>query len=195
MGLLDNLFFGQNADFGGQQGGLLDFLRNSQMQNSQYQPSAGFPADQPSPTFADRFNAMPGAPGAFNPAGRRFDTAQFDPSTYAPNQAAPIAVGSNYQMPRMGSADQFTPSPRAAAAIPQNAQPTQGQMPSATDFSAQSRQPQQQAQPLPPAFGGSGYMDRIANGGSLIGSMFGDSGQQKNLSAQYDALRQALVAN
>jgi hypothetical protein len=43
MGLLDNLLLGSGADFSGQQGGLLDLLRNTQMQNSQYQPSAGFP--------------------------------------------------------------------------------------------------------------------------------------------------------
>jgi hypothetical protein len=42
MGLLDDLYFGHRANFGGQNGGLLDFLRNTQMQQDQYQPSGGF---------------------------------------------------------------------------------------------------------------------------------------------------------
>jgi hypothetical protein len=41
MGLLDSLF--NQSSYGGQGGGLLDFLRQSQMQQEQYQPSAGFP--------------------------------------------------------------------------------------------------------------------------------------------------------
>lgn len=92
MGLLDNLYFGQNANFGGQYGGLLDMLRTSQMQQQNYQPSAGF--DQPTPG----------------------------------GQAGPIAVG-DYQMPRMGDAAQFTPQQTDPAALPPNAQPTQGQLP------------------------------------------------------------------
>ena len=40
MGLLDNLQLGHGANFGG---GLLDFLRTTQMQQDQYQPGAGFP--------------------------------------------------------------------------------------------------------------------------------------------------------
>ena len=89
MGLLDNLHFGQsNPNGGGPYGGLLDFLRTSQAQQQNYQPSAGF-QDQ---------------------------------------QAAPISIGNNYQMPRMGTQAQFTPDP---AAIPQNAQPAQGVLPQA----------------------------------------------------------------
>jgi hypothetical protein len=204
MGLLDSLLYGQNADFGGQNAGLLDFLRTSQMQNDQYQPSAGFPAPDPAQapaSFADRFGAMPGAPAAFVPSGRSFDKAIFNPATYAPNQAQPIAVGNSYQMPRIGSADLYNAPPPAAnaAAIPPNATPTQGTLPpqgTATDFSAQSRQPQpDQSQGLPPAFGGGGYLNRLENGGSLIGSLFGDSGKQQNLSAQYHAIRQALETN
>jgi hypothetical protein len=68
----------------------------------------------------------------------------------------------------------------AQQAIPQNAKPTQGQLPQ-----AQAPEPQQA---LPPAFGGSGYLDRLNNGGGLIGSMLGDTAQQKNLKAQYDAM-------
>lgn len=88
MGLLDSIYFGHKADFGGEAGGLLDLLRRSQTQQEQYQPSAGFGQPQP-------------------------------------EQASPLNIG-GYQMPRMGTAAQFTPDP---AAIPQNAQPTQGMMP------------------------------------------------------------------
>src|SRR5882724_1276883 len=137
MGLLDNLLIGQSADFGGQQGGLLDFLRQSQLQNDQYQPSAGLP---PIPSFADRFSAMPGAPAAYQPAPQSINASNYDPSTFAPNQAQPIAVG-NYQMPRIGNANQFMP--QQSDALPPNAQPTQGQLPI------------QQPENLPPAFGGS----------------------------------------
>lgn len=156
MGLLDALF--SSDTYGGQGGGLLDLIRQSQMQNKQYQPAPGFPQQA---SFADRFNAVPDAP--------------------------PISVGNNYQMPRMGAAPLFAPQ-QDQAAIPPNAQPTQGQLPQ-----QQPAQPQQQQ--LPPQFGGGGYLDRLNNGGGLISSLFGDSGQQQNLSAQYHALRQALVAN
>lgn len=186
MGLLDSLLF-NSGNYGGQGAGLLDFLRNTQMQNANYQPSAGF--DQPAPSFADRFNALPGAPQPVNPSSRQFDAATFDPSTYAPNQAQPIAVG-GYQMPRIGNAAQFQPQ---QAALPPNAQPTQGQLPQGQP---PQQAPQQQPQELPPAFGGGNYLDRLQNGGSLIGSLF-QSGtpQQQNLKAQYDSLRQALLDN
>lgn len=49
MGLLDNLYFGHRSNFGGQNGGLLDFLRNTQMQQDQYQPSGGFSPMAPPP--------------------------------------------------------------------------------------------------------------------------------------------------
>ena len=177
MGLLDSLF---NSDsYGGQGGGLLDLLRQSQMQQEQYQPSQGLGA--PPANFADRFSALPGAPAQFNPAPRSLDTAQFDPATYAPNQASPIAVG-GYQMPRLGSAEQFNPQ---QALTPPNAQPAQGQMPQG-QMAPMQQAPQQQ--PLPPAFGGTSYLERLNAGGGLIGSMLGDTTQQKNLKAQYDAL-------
>lgn len=182
MGLLDALF--DQSSYGGQGGGLLDLIRQSQAQNSQYQPAAGFQPEAPPASFADRFNAVPNAPAMFNPGGRSFDSASFDPSTYAPNQAQPIAVGS-YQMPRVGDAGQYQP---AQAALPPNAQPTQGQLPP---------QPQQQAAPqeLPPAFGGTSYLERVNAGGGLIGSLLGDTTQQKNLTAQYHAIRQGLISN
>lgn len=186
MGLLDSLLF-NSSNYGGQGGGLLDFLRNTQMQNANYQPSAGFDAAPAS--FADRFNAAPGAPQPVNPSDRQFDAATFDPSTFAPNQAQPIAVG-GYQMPRIGDAGQYQPQ---QAALPPNAQPTQGQLPQAAQQPSQQPSPPQE---LPPAFGGGGYLDRLQNGGSLIGSLFQSSTpQQQNLSAQYSAFRQALLAN
>ncbi len=175
MGLLDSLF--SSDSYGGQGGGLLDFLRNAQFQQGQYQPSAGFP-DQPQP--------------------RQLDNAMFDASTYAPNQAQPIAVG-NYQMPRIGGADQFMPQQAAQAAIPPNAQPTQGQLPTApqqapsTDISAQSRQAPQE-QPLPPAFGGTSVLGRIGNPDGLIARLTGNDSRsiaQQNLKAQFDSLVQA----
>lgn len=99
-GLLDSLFQSGTYAPGG---GLLDFMRTAQMQQQNYQPSAGFP-DQ---------------------------------------QASPYPIG-NYQMPRIGTQAQFTPDP---AAIPQNAQPTQGMLPQA---------PQQPEQP--------GISDRLMAG-------------------------------
>ncbi len=182
MGLLDSLF--QSDGYGGQGGGLLDFLRNTQMQNQQYQPGPGFPQPAPPATFADRFNAVPNAPQPVMPSGRQFDPASFDPSTYSPS-ASPIAIG-DYMMQRVGKASDFEPS---QAAIPPNAQPAQGQLPP-TDVSAQSRQPEapQQQQALPPALGGGNYIDNLRGGAGLIGSFFGGSSQQKNLKAQYDSL-------
>jgi hypothetical protein len=117
-GLLDYNF--DPSVFGGV-GGLLSRLMPTV--NANPEPSAGF-QDQPA-TFNERWSALSGAaPAAFTPSGRSFDTATFDPATYAPNQAQPIAVGS-YQMPRVGSADLYQPQ---QAALPQNATPTQGQV-------------------------------------------------------------------
>lgn len=181
MGLLDSLF--AQSTYGGQGGGLLDFLRIAQMQQDQYQPSAGLPQDQPPASFADRFNALPGAPQPVSPSTRSFDAASFDPSTYAPNQAQPISVG-NYQMPRMGSADQFNPQ---QALIPPNAQPTQGQMPQLPQHA-----PSPQDQNLPPAFGGGlGVLGRIGSPDGLIARLTGNDSRsigQQNLRAQYEAL-------
>jgi len=181
MGLLDSLF--NQSTYGGQGGGLLDFLRQSQMQQDQYQPSAGFPQEQPPTSFADRFNAMPGAPQPVAPSGRNFDSAQFDPQTFAPNQAQPIAVG-DYQMPRLGGADQFNPQ---QALTPTNAQPAQGQLP----MPAPQQAPVQQPQQLPPAFGGGSALGRMFNPDGLVARLTGNDSRsvaQQNLKAQYDAL-------
>lgn len=119
MGLLDALF-DQNA-YSGQSGGLLDLIRSTQAQNSQYQPSPGFSGAQPS----------------------SFDNAQWPagPNGAPSSAASPMAIG-GYQMPRIGSMAQFTPPPVDPAAIPQNAQPAQGQMPQAQPaFNAQNEGP------------------------------------------------------
>lgn len=79
-GLLDNLFY-SNPMYGGQGGGLLDFLRTTQMQNDNYQPSAGFAP----------INQQPSPPPLQSPA------------------ASPMSIG-GYQMPRIGDAAQFDPS-------------------------------------------------------------------------------------
>jgi hypothetical protein len=77
MGLLDSLF--AQSTYGGQGGGLLDFLRTTQMQQDQYQPSAGFPG-QASPVGVGGYQ-MP----------RIGDQAQFQPDPAAlPVNAQPV---------------------------------------------------------------------------------------------------------
>lgn len=150
MGLLDSLFSGNG--YGGQGGGLLDLIRQSQMQNDQYQPSAGFQ-----------------------------------------DQAQPMVIG-NYQMPRMGAAPLFAPQ-QDQAAIPPNAQPTQGQIPP-QQMAPPQMQPQQE---LPPALGGGASMlGRIGSPDGLIARLTGNdtrSQTQQNAAAQYKALQQALINN
>lgn len=141
MGLLDSIF--AQSNYGGQGGGLLDLLRQSQMQQDQYQPSAGFLG-----------------------------------------QAAPIGIG-GYQMPRIGDQAQFTPPPQDPAALPPNAQPTQGQLP-------MMQQAPEQPQSLPPALGGIGSaLGRIGSPDGLIARLTGNDSKsiaQQNLKAQYEAL-------
>lgn len=191
MGLLDALF-DQNS-YGGQGGGLLDLIRQSQAQNSQYQPGPGL-SETPA-SFADRFNAMPAAPQqSFTPSGRSFDSAQFDPQTFAPNQAQSIAVG-GYQMPRLGDAGQYQPQ---QAMIPPNAQPAQGQLPPGQSMPAPTVAEQAPEQALPPAFGGGSVFGRIGNPDGLIARLTGNDSRsvaQQNLKAQYEGIRQALIAN
>lgn len=92
-----------------------------------------FNAASPAPTFgagaAPIFAAPPGVPG--NPAmpaapivAQGDDDEEDTPAKPAAN-ASPIAVG-GYQMPRVGPASAFAPDP---AALPTNAQPTQGTAP------------------------------------------------------------------
>lgn len=111
--------------------------------------------------------------------------AQPSPSS---EQAGPIAVGDNYQMPRIGNLAQFTPQTRptdvsAQSRQPQAAQPTQGQM-------------LQQDQP-------SGFFDRlnsglqsIGNGGSIIGALTGNhtdpmAVNRRNQTQLFEAYKQA----
>jgi hypothetical protein len=167
MGLLDSLLY-NSSTYGGQGGGLLDFLRTSQAVNDQYQPGGGFPA----------------------PARGPLDSSMFDPSTYAPSQPNnPIAVG-GYQMPRVGNPDQFVPQ---QAMTPPNATPTQGQM-----QPPPQPQPDAAPQQLPPALGGSGFnIGRAFNPDGLIARLTGNDSRsiaQQNLKAQYDSLVPILGA-
>jgi hypothetical protein len=85
MGLLDSLF--NQSSYGGQGGGLLDFLRQSQMQQEQYQPSAGFPG-QASPMNIGGYQ-MP----------RIGEQAQFTPQQEDPAALPPNAQPVQGQMP------------------------------------------------------------------------------------------------
>jgi hypothetical protein len=85
MGLLDSLF--NQSSYGGQGGGLLDFLRQSQMQQEQYQPSAGFPG-QASPMNIGGYQ-MP----------RVGDQAQFTPQPQDPAALPPNAQPAQGQLP------------------------------------------------------------------------------------------------
>jgi hypothetical protein len=85
MGLLDSLF--AQSTYGGQGGGLLDFLRQSQMQQEQYQPSAGFPG-QASPIGVGGYQ-MP----------RIGETAQFTPPPQDPAALPPNAQPAQGQLP------------------------------------------------------------------------------------------------
>jgi hypothetical protein len=85
MGLLDSLF--AQSTYGGQGGGLLDFLRTTQMQQEQYQPSAGFPGQAP-PVGIGGYQ-MP----------RIGDMAQFTPSPADPAALPPNAQPAQGQLP------------------------------------------------------------------------------------------------
>jgi hypothetical protein len=208
MGLLDSLFAQSNQ---GGYGGLLDFLQNGspltkpqEVQQPQYDAmgnplgQASIPQTAPDPfgpipnltqwaqQFAPKpqmpFNVgaapLPGmAPGVLQPAQPQ----QPQPTPVQPpvDQVNDIGVG-GYQMPRMGSVADYTPQ-----AMP-------------TDVSAQSRQLQQPspmeqpAQPLPPAFGGTGsVLGRLGSPDGLIAKLTGNDTRsiaQQNLKAQYNAL-------
>jgi hypothetical protein len=144
MGLLDGLF-AQSAH-GGQGGGLLDLLRQSQMQQEQYQPSAGFPG-----------------------------------------QAAPISVGS-YQMPRIGDQAQFTPQQQDPAALPPNAQPTQGQLPQAPQMPQES--------PGGLGAGLAGFVNNLHTGplGAIVGGIGSAAGMQSPAQKQANQTAQFLVS-
>ncbi|OAF05469.1 hypothetical protein AYJ54_00760 [Bradyrhizobium centrolobii] len=113
-----------------------------------------------------------------------------------PAQASPLQIG-GYQMPRMGNADLYQPQ---EAAIPQNAQPTQGQMP--------QMQPEQAAG----GFGAGlrGFLGNLHTGplGAIIGGIGSAAGlqdpatQRANQTAKYlvtkgfdPALAQSVVSD
>jgi hypothetical protein len=85
VGLLDSLF--NQSTYGGQGGGLLDMLRQSQMQQEQYQPSAGFPGQ-----------ASPMAVGGYQ-MPRIGDQAQFTPPPQDPAALPPNAQPAQGQLP------------------------------------------------------------------------------------------------
>ncbi|MDE5451335.1 hypothetical protein GWE18_00395 [Bradyrhizobium sp. CSA112] len=85
MGLLDSLF--NQSTYGGQGGGLLDFLRTTQMQQENYQPSAGFPGQ-----------ASPIAVGGYQ-MPRMGDAAQFMPPPNDPAALPPNAQPAQGQLP------------------------------------------------------------------------------------------------
>lgn len=85
MGLLDSLF--NQSNYSGQGGGLLDFLRQAQIQQEQYQPSAGFPG-QASPIGVGGYQ-MP----------RIGETAQFTPPPQDPAALPPNAQPAQGQLP------------------------------------------------------------------------------------------------
>jgi hypothetical protein len=89
MGLLDSIF--AQSNYGGQGGGLLDFLRQAQMQQEQYQPSAGFQpaAGQASPIGIGGYQ-MP----------RMGDQAQFTPPPQDPGALPPNAQPAQGQLPQ-----------------------------------------------------------------------------------------------
>ena len=86
MGLLDSLF--NQSSYGGQGGGLLDMLRMSQMQQEQYQPSAGFPGQ-----------ASPIAIGGYQ-MPRVGNTEQFTPPAADPAALPPNAQPVQGQLPQ-----------------------------------------------------------------------------------------------
>lgn len=200
MGLLDAI--GSQGGYGG----LLDMLMykspllqpQEAVPGPQYDPMgvpfAGAPQTDvspfgPLPQMSQPTPAMYQPPSVFNrgaaPVAGMAPAAPAPPAQAAvppPEQAGQvndINVG-GYQMPRFGSAADFTP------------QATQG---APTDVSAQSRQPvvqpQQSQQPLPPAFGGGSALGRMGNPDGLIARLTGNDSRsvaQQNLKAQYDAL-------
>ncbi len=110
-------------------------------------------------------------------------------------QVNDASVG-GYSMPRMGSVAEYTPDP---AAIPQNAQPTQGYLP---QYNGKPQMQQQEPSTLPRFLsnegglgaGLRGIVDNLHTGpiGAIAGGLGSALGMQnpaqQNLKAQYDAL-------
>lgn len=95
-----------------------------------------------------------------------------------------IPVGGGYQMPRIGNPDLYQPQ---QAMTPANAQIAQGQTP--TEFSAQSRHPQQE---MPSALGGIGAAFGRINPNGLIARLTGND--ERSLGLAEARLTQNLTA-
>lgn len=98
-GLLDSLF--NPSLYGGQNGGLLDFLRNTQMQQNNYQPSDGFSPAPAQPTSSQAQPIMVGS----NQMPRIGDAAQFDPGQVNIPQNAQSTQGQMPVMPQQAGPD------------------------------------------------------------------------------------------
>jgi hypothetical protein len=134
--------------------------------------------------FANPAGSTPGNPAMPPPASAPVvasDDGEDDvPAAKAP--AAPVSVG-NYQMPRVGTADQFTPNP---AALPVNAQATQG-----------LGTPGQAAAAATPG-SEPGFMTGYQNfrhGGGIIGSIVAAVTGKRNDNAGVAQQQQTQIAN
>ncbi len=99
MGLLDSLF--NPSSYAGQGGGLLDLLQQSQMQQQQYQPSAGFNGQQQAAPIGVGSYQMPriGSEASFEP----------DPAALPANAQAAQGIGMPVapQMPQPAGSPDF----------------------------------------------------------------------------------------
>lgn len=178
MGLLDSIF--DSSTYGGQSGGLLDMLKNAQMQNNQYQPSAGF-------------------------GGASSDPAQ----AQYPGQTGTMAVG-NYQMPQIGGGfapqtdganlPQNAQSAQGYAVPGAPQAPQQAQQQTLPSFLGGGAQPgagfgDRLSAGLNNFAGAGGLLPALAGGinGLMTGNRTDPQGMaQQNLKAQYDALLPTL---
>jgi hypothetical protein len=143
-------------------------------------------------SLIDRLLSQLQTQGQYQPS-QGFEPNPMDANAQMQPQASPIGIG-DYQMPRVGSPAQFTPDP---AAIPQNAQPAQGQ------FAPQASSLPEFLQPSGPgnnllaglqSFGGNlqnGLISALVGGanGFATGQRNDPRGQQQQvLQAQYKAL-------
>lgn len=189
-GLLDYITNPVGTVGAGLLGGLVDYYRNMpqpQMDNSgpQYDPMGSFTGINVAP------QAPAAPPSVFSTGAPAFMPTPTLPQPQAPAPVAPqpqlenpIAVG-NYQMPRIGNPDQFVPQ---QVNLPSAATLTQGQFPSQSQM--------QSSNDLPPALQTPSPLTRLLNPNGLIAKLTGNDTRtqaQQNLTAQFNALRQALV--
>jgi hypothetical protein len=182
-GLLDSLFQG------GAGNGLLDFLRQNAMSQqfgsglqsdqAQYAPMQASPMQARAQMQQAQPSPLDNAQWPFGPVGAPSRQAQPSPLDTAQWPSGPVGAPASFA-DRWNALTPAAPAPTQDAALPANAQPTQGQLP----MQAQPAQPVQQQ---PPMMAEESYMDRINNGGSLIGSLFGSPqrSQQRNQTAQF----------